>query len=61
MPYATCDSASCPAARARTNQPVLGDLAACWLRTWRLMDEHVKMIATRRIAEHRDKRDRACC
>jgi hypothetical protein len=27
----------------------------------RLMDEHVKMIAKRRVAEHRDKRGRACC
>jgi GntR family transcriptional regulator, transcriptional repressor for pyruvate dehydrogenase complex len=27
----------------------------------RLMDEHVKMIAARRVAEHRDKRGRACC
>ena len=29
----------------------------------RLMDEHVKMIGARRVAEHRDKRgaDRACC
>jgi len=29
----------------------------------RLMDEHVKMIAARRVAEHRDKREasRACC
>jgi hypothetical protein len=29
----------------------------------RLMDEHVKMIAARRVAEHRDKRglERDCC
>ena len=29
----------------------------------RLMDEHVKMIAARRVAEHRDRRgsDRDCC
>ncbi len=29
----------------------------------RLMDEHVKMIGARRVAEHRDRRaaSRACC
>jgi GntR family transcriptional repressor for pyruvate dehydrogenase complex len=29
----------------------------------RLMDEHVKMIGARRVAEHRDKRqeNHACC
>jgi len=29
----------------------------------RLMDEHVKMIGARRVAEHRDKREKnhACC
>jgi GntR family transcriptional repressor for pyruvate dehydrogenase complex len=29
----------------------------------RLMDEHVKMIAARRVAEHRDAQsgNRACC
>jgi len=27
----------------------------------RLMDEHVKMIAARRVAEHRDRASRACC
>jgi GntR family transcriptional repressor for pyruvate dehydrogenase complex len=26
-----------------------------------LMDEHVKMIAARRVAEHRDRASRACC
>jgi len=25
------------------------------------MDEHVKMIAARRVAEHRDRASRACC
>jgi hypothetical protein len=46
-----------------TKKPVLDDLAARWLRTLRLGDEHVKIIAARRISEHRDKRqaNRACC